>query len=223
VFVPQAVIFDMDGVLVDSGGPHLESWQLLAREHGLDVSPETFTRTFGMRSRDIIRTIWGENTTDDDIRRLVDRKEVLYRELITGRVPLCAGVRETLTALAAGGLVLAVGTSGPPENLELVLREAGLGAFFAATVSGTDVRHGKPAPDVFLLAAERLGVPPAQCVVVEDAPVGIAAARAAGMAVIAYAGTHPVATLVEAGAGRVVHALMEITAGLVGEMVGAGG
>ena len=132
------------------------------------------------------------------------------------------GVHETLTTLAEAGYVLALGTSGPPENLELVLRETGLKTSFTAAVHGFDVEHGKPAPDVFLTAAERAGLRPADCVVVEDAPVGIQAALAAGMSVIGYAGTHDAQRLRAAGAQRVVERLTDITPQLV-EQVRTGG
>lgn len=209
--MPSGVIFDMDGVLVDSGPAHQESWRVLAKRRGKQVSAETFARTFGMPSRDIIRILWGAQLGDDEIRALDDEKEAAYREMITGNVPLMPGCREALAALRDAGLRLAVATSGPPANLALVLREGGLASFFQATVHGFDIQHGKPAPDCFLLAAERLGVCPSACVVVEDAPVGVEAAIAAGMPVIGLTGTHPAAALSQAGAVQVVSQLSALT------------
>ena len=177
----RGVIFDMDGVLVQSGPPHKASWRAVARQDGIDLTDEAFERTFGMSSREIVRKIWGPQITDDEVRRIDEEKERIYRQLISGNVPLSPGARETLARLAEAGYVLAVGTSGPPENVELVLRETGLGRYFAATVNGLEVPHGKPAPDIFLKAAERAGLRPADAVGVEDAPVGIDAALAAGM------------------------------------------
>jgi len=217
--MPDGVIFDMDGVIVNSGPPHCESWRVLAQCHGLEMSDDAFAETFGMSSREIIRMFWGADVTAEDIRRIDDEKEAVYRELIAGRVPLSAGVRETITALKRAGFVLTVGTSGPPENVELVLRETGLGPMFSATVNGFDVEHGKPAPDIFLKAAERAGLEPARCVVIEDAPVGIQAARAAGMPVVGYTGTHRSERLRAAGAQRVVAALPEITPGIIAELL----
>ena len=216
------VIFDMDGVLVDSGPAHSESWRELARRHGVEMSQRAFAETFGMSSREIVRKFWGAHVTHEQVRQIDEQKEAVYRELVAGQVPLSPGVRETLTTLAEAGYVLAVGTSGPPENLELVLRETGLEAYFAATVHGFDVEHGKPAPDVFLAAAERAGLKPADCVVVEDAPVGIQAALAAGMSVIGYVGTHDGERLLAAGARRAVKRLTDITPSLI-EQVRAGG
>lgn len=208
----RGVIFDMDGVLVASGPAHAASWRLVARRQGLDVPEARFRETFGRPSRDIIRIIWGEQTTADDIRRIDEQKEAAYRELISGMVPLVIGARETLEALQRRGCMLAVATSGPPQNLELVLSETGIGRYFRATVHGFDVEHGKPAPDCFLLAAERLGLPPAECVVIEDAPVGIEAARAAGMRVLGLIGTHSEARLLKAGCDGVLARLAEIPA-----------
>ncbi len=211
----RGVIFDMDGVLVASGPAHAASWRLLARRHGIELSEERFRESFGRPSRDIVRMIWGEDLSDEQVRRIDEEKERIYRDLISGIVPLSIGAREVLQALSRAGFVLAVATSGPPENLELVLRETGLGRYFAATVHGFDVRHGKPAPDCFLLAAERAGLVAGACVVVEDAPVGIQAAKAAGMRAIALAGTHPRETLAAAGAAWVLDRLDELTPELV--------
>jgi beta-phosphoglucomutase len=207
----EGVIFDMDGVLVDSGPAHHQSWQQVARRHGINVTAERFQQTFGRPSRDIIRILWGENVSDDQIRRIDGQKEAAYRELIRDRVPLMPGCRELLERLRKAGFHLAVATSGPPENLDLVISDGLIANFFAAEVHGFEIAVGKPAPDCFLLAADRLQLPPASCVVIEDAPVGIQAALAAHMKPIALAGTHPPEVLKEAGAACVVHHLDEIT------------
>lgn len=214
------VIFDMDGVLIDSGPAHYESWKQLARQHGIEVTDEQFSHAFGRPSRDIIRTLWGNDVSDDDIARYDAEKERLYREIVHGNLPLMPGVRDALAGLKDAGYTMAVATSGPRENLELVLDEGGLRPFFAATVTGFDIEHGKPAPDCFLLAADRINLQPADCVVVEDAPVGIKAGVAAGMPVIALAGTHAADRLTDAGATRVVEQLVEITADLVSDVRG---
>ena len=214
-----AVIFDMDGVLVDSGPPHEESWRLLAERHGATLDAGFFGRTFGQRSCDIVRGIWGAQLSDTDVQRLDDEKEQTYRALIAANVPLMPGCRAALARLTAAGYRLAVATSGPRANLERVLQAGQLAPAFAATVHGADVQHGKPAPDCFLLAAERIGVPPHRCVVVEDAPVGLIAAVAAGMCPLALVGTHPAARLLEAGARRTINHFDELTPGLVGSLL----
>lgn len=209
----------MDGVLVASGPAHRQSWRMLARKRGVDMSDREFAESFGRTSRDIIRSLWGDGLTDEEIDRIDAEKEALYRDLIAGMVPLTIGTRETLAGLRTAGLVLAVATSGPPENVELVLNEGRLQDYFAATATGFEVRQGKPAPDIFLLAAERAGLRSADAVVVEDAPVGIQAGRAAGMKTIGFVGTHPAERLHEAGADRVVERLNQITPALVDEML----
>jgi beta-phosphoglucomutase len=211
----SAVIFDMDGVLVDSEGAHLKSWVELARRDGLDATPEQFSALFGRRSQDIARAVWGAATSDERILELDAEKERIYREIVTGGIPLMPGCAAALQRLRDAGYTLAVGTSGPPENLQLVLDEGGIGPFFAAIVHGFDIKRGKPAPDCFLLAAERISTPPAQCVVIEDAPFGIQAGNAAGMPVIGFTGTHPIDALRAAGAAVIIDHLDELTADLI--------
>jgi len=214
----RAVIFDMDGVLVASGPAHAASWRAVARRHGIALSDERFRETFGRTSRDIIGMLWGE-LTEADVERIDREKERTYRELISGVVPLMIGAREVLAGLSEAGLSLAVASSGPRENIELVLNETGIGRWFHAVVTGFDVRRGKPAPDCFLAAAERLGAAPGQCLVVEDAPVGIEAARAARMPVVGFAGTHPSTRLRESGASAVIERLGQLTPGFVAELI----
>ncbi len=203
----QAVIFDMDGVLIDSGPPHHVSWQIVAKRAGMNVSAERFASTFGRPSRDIIRIIWGEGIAAAAIERIGAEKEAAYRELVRDQVPIMPGCREALARLRQAGLRMAVATSGPPENLDLTLDGGGIRPFFDVTVHGFDIQHGKPAPDCFLLAAERLGISPAACVVIEDAVVGVQAAVAAGMRVIGFAPNGDGDRLRGAGAIAVIAAM----------------
>ncbi len=213
------VIFDMDGVLVDSAPAHLESWRRLAARHGVEVSAERFRETFGRPSRDIIRLLWGADRAEEQVARLDAEKEQIYRDLIHAAVPLMPGCRATLRTLHEAGFRLAVATSGPPENVAVVLSEGLIADYFAARVNGLEVSRGKPAPDCFQLAAERLGLPTERCVVVEDAPVGIEAGVAAGMRVIGLVGTHPAETLRDVGATAVVSELSQITPDLVRALI----
>jgi beta-phosphoglucomutase len=184
-----AVIFDLDGVLVDSYRAHFESWRRLYGELGIDYSESAFAADFGRTSRDILRRTLGEPLSDDRIRQLDERKESLFRDIIRQAFPAMDGAVELIDALTGDGFLLAVGSSGPPENIALSLEKLGRVEKFAAVVTGMDVTRGKPDPQVFQLAAERLGVPPSSCAVVEDAVHGIEAARRAGMASIALSGT----------------------------------
>lgn len=184
-----AVIFDLDGVLVDSYQAHYESWRRLAAEQGLDYSRAQFAATFGRTSRDILAHHWPRPLTEEQVAAADERKEALYRQLIRRDFPVMIGARELVRALHAASFALAVGSSAPPANVQVSLEGLGLKELFSAAVTGQDVTRGKPDPQVFLLAAQRLGVPPAGCAVVEDAPAGIEAARRAGMAAIALTGT----------------------------------
>ena len=186
----QAVIFDVDGVLVDSYRAHFESWKVLTAEHGIPLTEEKFAETFGRTTRDIVHLWWlgGSSLGAPTVAAIDDRKEALFREILARDFPAMDGARELLASLTAAGLRLAVGSSGPPENVELVLGELGRSLFDAA-VTGSDVERGKPDPQVFLIAAERLGVAPEACVVIEDAVAGIEAARAAGMTSVALVST----------------------------------
>jgi beta-phosphoglucomutase len=182
-----AVIFDMDGVLVDSYHAHYLSWLEIARPSGLTFTEAEFGATFGRTSREIIEHFWGKGRMGQaEIAAMDAAKEAAYREIVAWDFPAMPGAKETIAALHAAGFRLGIGSSGPPENVELVLDRLGIRPWIRAVVTGKDVTRGKPDPQVFLLAAERLGVRPPQCVVVEDAPVGIAAAHAAGMAAVGF-------------------------------------
>jgi len=194
----RGVIFDMDGVLVESYQAHFASWQRLGRKHGVTMTPEQFAATFGKTSREIIRQFWPDAVSEADIALWDSQKEAFYRQAILASYPEVDGASELVRRLKEAGFALAVGSSGPPENVEVVLKAMPAGELFSAAVNGHDVPHGKPEPDVFLLAAERLGIPPGRCAVIEDAPVGLEAARRAGMAVVALTGTATAEQLAEA-------------------------
>lgn len=192
------VIFDMDGVLVDSGAAHAASWRALTREAGANISDDEFGRHFGKASRDIIRAVFGAELSNADVAAKDARKEALYRDIIHDNIPAMPGAAAAVQRLAEAAFALAVGTSGPKENVDLVLDGMAVRPFISAIVTGFDVTRGKPAPDVFLLAAERLGIAPRSCMVIEDAPVGLQAARTAGMVAVGLAGTHPADRLTDA-------------------------
>jgi HAD superfamily hydrolase (TIGR01509 family) len=197
-------IFDHDGVLVDSYDLHLESWLELGRREGLPITPGLIRETFGMTNPSILRRACGAGLDDAAIARFGAAKEACYRDLARGRLALMAGVHELLDALTAAGVALAIGSSGPRENLLLTVRECDLEGRFAAIASLEDVARGKPDPEVFLVAAERVGIVPRRAVVFEDAPVGIRAAKAAGMLAVGVGTTNPLDALVAAGADEVV-------------------
>ncbi|MDP6047529.1 MAG: HAD family phosphatase [Phycisphaerae bacterium] len=183
-----AVIFDMDGVLVDSYQAHFESWRQTAQAHGLDMTEQQFAGTFGRTTREIITALWGDHVSGDSVGLWDDQKELAYRGILDADFPAMHGAGALLASLREAGMKLAIGSSGPPENVELVLEHLGRD-IFAGAVTARDVTHGKPHPEVFLKAAGKLRIDPINCAVVEDAPAGIQAARRAGMVAIALTGT----------------------------------
>ena len=205
----RGVIFDMDGVLVDSYRAHFESWRRLAAKHGLQMSEQQFASTFGKTSREIIRQFWANVVDEADIPRWDEEKEALYREELLANFPEMDGASDLLRQLDTAGFALAVGSSGPLENVEVMLKCLPAGKLIHATVNGHEVTHGKPNPDVFLRAAEKLRIEPIRCAIVEDAPVGIEAAHRAGMAAVAITGTATRQQL--AAAEIVVDSLREFT------------
>jgi HAD superfamily hydrolase (TIGR01509 family) len=201
-------IFDHDGVLVDSLENHTKAWFELGRRTGLSFTPEFIHETFGMTNPSIFRKMLGDSIDEHEIARYSELKEVCYRDVARGRIRLMEGVREVLDALWAGGVKLAIGSSGVRANLELTVHECGLDGRFAAIASLEDISRGKPDPQVFLVAAAKAGARPVRSVVFEDAPVGIQAAKAAGMLAVGLTTTHPAAALAEAGADQVVDNLV---------------
>lgn len=215
----RAVIFDMDGVLIDSYRAHFASWRRMYKEMGLEYSEAEFAADFGRTSRDILARRFGDDLSADRIRELDERKEALFRDELRKHFPAMDGATELIDALAAERFNLAVGSSGPPENIELCLEKFGRGAKFAAVVTGKDVTRGKPDPQVFQLAAERLGVPPARCAVVEDATHGIEAANRAGMKSIGLIGTVPRGKLT--AAALVIESLRELSPQILQRLIDA--
>jgi len=216
-----AVIFDVDGVLVDSYAAHREAWRAMAAAEGLPLFEEAdFRRLFGTLSKPMMESLWGAGRyTDAQLAVLNDRREAAYREIVAADFPAMPGACELLAALHADGFGLAVGSSGPPENVGLVLDRLRVRPLFGAVVTGRDVRQGKPDPEVFLTAAARLGVAPECCAVVEDAPPGVAAANRAGMASIGMAGGQAPARDL-AAARLVVQTLVELSPAVIRRLIG---
>lgn len=197
-------IFDHDGVLVDTLAFHQQAWVDLGRATGLELTEEFIHQTFGMTNSSIFQLLKGDTLSAEEIRAYSDRKEVCYREAATGKIVLMDGVREFLDGLTAAGVKLAIGSSGVRPNLDLTVRECDLEGRFAAIASVEDIMRGKPDPQVFLVAARKSGIEPAHSIVFEDAPVGIQAAKAAGMYAVGLTSSHPAQALWDAGADEVV-------------------
>ncbi|MHC4480053.1 MAG: HAD family hydrolase [Planctomycetota bacterium] len=209
--IPRGVIFDMDGVLADTARAHFETWRSVARRWKVELSWDDFQRCFGRPNHETIPELFGPALAEEEIRQIDRLKETAFREEFGPRLEPVAGVAELVEDLHRERWRLAVGSSGPRENIELVLRAIGLTPYFGAIVSGWEVERGKPHPEVFLTAAAKISVSPARCLVIEDMPAGIRAARAAGMRCVALTTTRPAEDLGEAD--RVLGDLRGFTAG----------
>jgi beta-phosphoglucomutase len=185
--MPGAVIFDNDGVLLDSGEFHKRSFYLLAERLGFEMNEAIFKEIFGRTNDSILPMLLQRAVPKEEARRLGEEKEALFREAAKDQIQLFPGVRALFVQLKTAGYKLAMGTSTPRSNVDFFFKELHLGEHLDAFACGDDVTHGKPDPEVFLLAAERLGVAPSRCVVVEDAIAGVEAAKAGGMKCIAVA------------------------------------
>ena len=183
----QAVIWDLDGVIIDSADEHRRAWERLAREEGIKFTDEDFWATFGKRNDDIIAILWGP-LSPEQVQLLRDRKEIYFRDLIRQTAAPLPGSMELMRSLHEAGYLQALASSAPIENIQLISEVLGLERYLTALVSGETVPHGKPAPDIFLKAAQELHIEPSRCLVIEDAVAGVEAAHAAGMRCIAVAG-----------------------------------
>lgn len=194
-----AAIFDWDGVIVESSAQHERAWRRLAAELGRSVPDGVFRRSFGMKNERVIRDLLGWTADPGLLDEWSRRKEEWFRQIVSDEgLATVPGTREWLERMRSAGIPCAIGSSTPRLNIELATARLGLEGRFDALVSAEDVSHGKPHPEVFLVAAARLGVDPRRCVVFEDAHVGIEAARSAGMRVVAVTTTHAAEALVGA-------------------------
>ena len=209
----------MDGVLVDTYRAHFQSWVEMTRADGIQISEAEFAPTFGQTNPQVIRCFWKDRQfSDAEVNALAEEKEAVFRKIIETNFPAMPGAEQLVAALHQAGFRLAVGSSAPRENVDAVLRLLHAETAFQAVVSGSDVSHGKPDPEVFLRAAERLQLPPSRCMVVEDAPVGVAAATAAGMASIGLLSTGRSPEDL-AGARRIVRSLNELSPALFRDLL----
>lgn len=185
-----ALIFDMDGVIIDSNPMHRESWEVFNRRYGLETTEAMHQSMYGKRNDQIVRNFFGNEITAVEVAARGRAKEQLYREMMAGRTEglLVPGLRPFLDRHR--DLPLAVASNAEPENVAFVLEEARLRTYFRVVVDGHQVHNPKPHPDVYLRAAELLETEPANCVVFEDSHSGAAAAVAAGMPVIGLRTTY---------------------------------
>lgn len=194
----KAVIWDMDGVIADTAPYHFRAWQEVFQKRGSSFTEDDFKHHFGQRNDTIIRNTLGNELSPSEIEIIAADKEQNYRQRVKKNIRALPGAIRLIKSLEKYGFAQALASSAPVENIRLVLRGLGIESFFQAIVSGREVKEGKPSPQVFLLAAKRLGIKPQNCIAIEDAVAGVAAAKGGGMRCIAVTNTHPKATLREA-------------------------
>lgn len=214
-------LFDWDGVVIDSSKAHEESWDMLGVEEGKSLPEGHFKKGFGRKNQVIIPEILGWTTDPEEIERLGNRKEELYREIVAEKgVDRIPGIEAFLQSLNDAGIACAVGSSTPRKNVETILEMVGFGPYFQTIVCAEDVTQGKPNPEVFLTGASRLGIAPAQCAVFEDAYAGLEAAKAGGMKAIALSTTHPASALEQQGPDLILENFLDFDAPRFGQVFG---
>lgn len=186
-----AVIWDMDGVLADTAPHHLLAWQETFAKRGINFTEADFKRGFGVRNDAIIKNTLGEQVTPEEIEAIAREKEATFRRIIGKDIKPLPGALELVKALDEGGISMAIASSTTIENIHLIVGSLGIADYFKAVITGHDVTEGKPSPQVFLLAAQRLGAEPKKCIVVEDAVAGVKAAKSADMYCVAVSNSHP--------------------------------
>ncbi|MFH1762115.1 MAG: HAD family phosphatase [bacterium] len=185
----KCVIFDMDGVLADTAPYHLQAWQIFGDKYKKHISREFFFKCFGMKNAEIFPMIFGNNAAPGSLRDLSNEKEAIFRTCIKDKVSPLPGIMSLLSDLQSNKIITAIGSSAPRENVELVIEELGLNKYIKGYICSDDVKMGKPDPEIFLKTAEMCGVPAQNCLVIEDAVVGVKAANSAGMVSVAVTNT----------------------------------
>ncbi|MBU1694330.1 MAG: HAD family phosphatase [Verrucomicrobia bacterium] len=203
------MIFDWDGVVVDSTPLHALSWQRMAEQRGTRLPEGLRIGSLGVKTEYVVSDVLGWATDPEEVARLTQEKEALYRRLARERgQPSRPGLRRLLEGLTARGIPCAIGSSALRRNIEECIDALAFRPFFRVIVTGDEVLDGKPAPDIFLEVARRIEREPNECVVFEDSPAGISAAQAAGMRVIALLTTNSAAALLKAD--RQIHTFEDL-------------
>jgi beta-phosphoglucomutase family hydrolase len=206
----RAILWDMDGVLVNTGEYHFAAWKQTFDVLGIAFSEEQFRRTFGMNNTGILELIYGAKLPPEQEQAISERKESLFREAVKGKAKLLPGVEDALKMFSARNWKQAIASSAPPRNIEVLVHELQIGGYFEAIVSGYDI-PGKPDPGVFLKAAQQLGIESEHCTVIEDSVAGVEAAKHAGMRCIAVTTTNQAEALSKAD--LIVHSLADLKNG----------
>jgi len=193
----HGILWDLDGVLVDTGEFHFRAWTTVFAGHGIHFSRDTFQKTFGMNNAGLLALMLGDGYSPQAAHEISAQKENLFRHTVRGQAVLLPGVSDWLERLTRWGVPQAVASSAPLENIDILIDELGIRRYFQAIISVANF-PGKPDPGVFLSAAKAIGVSPDRCVVIEDAVAGVEAARRAGMKCVAVLTTNPAHSLGQA-------------------------
>jgi haloacid dehalogenase superfamily, subfamily IA, variant 3 with third motif having DD or ED/beta-phosphoglucomutase family hydrolase len=204
-----AVIFDMDGVLVDNNEYHNIAWVEYCKRKNLKISQEEIVSRYGTSNIEFFDLLYGNTLSKEETDRLGEEKEALYREIYEEHIKPVDGLVEFLKGLKEHGFKLAVATSAIPNNLNFVLDKINIRHFFDKLADSSMVKRGKPDPDVYLKASELLDIPPSRCLVFEDAVMGVKAAKSAQMKVVAITSTFKPEDLMQAD--RIINSFTEIT------------
>ena len=186
-----AVIFDMDGVMVDNNPYHKKAWRTFVQNHGFDFSEEDLKQhIYGKTNRDILTFVFGPKITEEEIRQYANEKEKMYEVLYRDFIKPVNGLVGFLDLLHSKNIPIAVATSAPPQNVKFVLTAIDVKKYFNIIVDDTEVKKGKPDPEIYLTTAKKLNINPSNCIVFEDSLSGVKSALNAGMKVVAITTTH---------------------------------
>jgi len=184
-------IFDMDGTIVNNMRYHMKAWLELFEELGVSMAAEEFNRRLSGRTNpEILKRATGGTLSEEKIENLATKKEARYREIYQPHMELVPGLDHFLDQAQDQRIPMAVATSAPGPNITYILDRLHIRPYFLAVVGAEDVTHSKPHPEMFLTTADRLTLPPANCIVFEDSLAGVEAARRAGMPTVALTTTH---------------------------------
>ncbi|WP_345266401.1 HAD family hydrolase [Nibrella viscosa] len=215
---PFALIFDMDGTLINSNPTHKEAFEQFFAKHNIEMTDEDFVNyVSGRMNPDIMKHFFGDDISSQKINALTREKESIFQELFEPKLKPIKGLMPFLKKAKEKDIPMALATSAPKMNIDFVFEHIPLGEYFPHLVHDTDVKEGKPAPEVFQKAARKLGFPPERCIVFEDSKAGVEAAQAAGMKVVVLTTTHTADEL--KGADWVIDDFTEVTITKLGKLV----
>ena len=215
----EAVIFDLDGTLVDNNPFHLKAWKQYLINIGRELSEEEYKKNFnGRTNKDVVEYIYERKMTDEEARPFYLNKEALYREIYQPFIAPIPGLLDFLNEVDEAGIPMAIATSGITVNIDFMFEHIPIKQYFKAVIHSSHIKKGKPDPEIYLKTAEVLGVDPSKCIVFEDALVGIQSANGAGMKVIGLTTSHTPEELKEADS--VIHDYTEINVSKIDKLIG---